>query len=151
MEAEQEGSGVQWGPAVAGGLIAGLVLLILPHGSPWAALTFFSPSIMGRTAPSGSHLLWPIWWLLHLVISVACGLAVAETVNRLRHEWAILVGGLVGALFYVVGLGLVSLWWPEWRGGELGVLLANVIFGLVAAAAYRGLLRRKRPESVVSS
>src|SRR5207248_11689730 len=40
--------GMQWGAALGAGLIAGVILLVVPRGSPWSSLTVFSPVIMGR-------------------------------------------------------------------------------------------------------
>jgi xanthine/uracil permease len=68
---------MQWRPWLGGSIIAGLVLLLVPQGSPWSGQTFFSPVVMGRNI------------------------------------------------------------------GTLGLPL----FGLVAAGAYRGLLRRKFADS----
>ena len=39
-------------PAMVAGLIAGMVLLIVPHASPWEGLTSFTPAIMGRVVPA---------------------------------------------------------------------------------------------------
>ena len=145
LEPEPSRTRIQWWPAIASGLIAGIVLLIVPHGSPWEALTFFSPSIMGRTPGAGTHLLLPVWWLLHLAISVPCGVLIAVVVAGLRPERAVLAGGLMGLVFYAAGFAAVTFRWSAWRGGELGALFANLLFGFVSAAAYVGLLRRKAP------
>ena len=134
---------LQWDAAVEAGFIAGLVLLVLPQGSPWSALTFFSPAIPGRPLPVSMAMSLLGVWIIHLLLSVLYGLIISRVVANLRREKAILTGGLAGLVLYVLNLGLVSFVWPALRGNEVAVALAHVVFGLVAAGAYRGLLRRK--------
>ena len=133
---------LQWGPAFGAGLIAGFILLIVPRGSPWSALTFFSPAIMGR---AGGLVAMPlvVVWLLHLGVAVIYGLIISRVVSALTQIRAVLTGGLVGLLLYLINLGVVSFWWPEVRGNEVSVLFTHVVFGLIAAAVYRGLLKRQ--------
>jgi hypothetical protein len=45
-------------------------------------------------------------------------------------------------LLYFLNFGCVSAFWPSLRGNEPAVLFAHVFFSMVAAGAYRGLLRR---------
>ena len=145
---EPENSGhLQWGPALGAGLIAGLVLLVAPRGSPWASLTFFSPMIMGRSVPPAMMLPLPVLWLIHLGVSVLYGLVISVAVSRLTSYRAILVGGAIGLLWYFVNWSIVSVCWPAWRVDEVPVLFTHVVFGLIAAGAYRGLLRRRQPAS----
>src|SRR5262249_19354232 len=133
---------VQWRAAVSASLLTGLFFLAIPRGSPWSGITSFSPAVLGRNL-TGEHVSLPETWLIHMGCSLIYGLIVCRVVAGLHQGRAILTGGLLGVVLYVVNFGIVSIWWPEIRGNEFGVLLTHVVFGLVAAAAYRGLLRRR--------
>ena len=132
-------------PALAAGFFAGLVLLIVPHASPWEGLTSFMPTIVGRTVPSS----WGVPSLgvvaMHLALSVIYGFIVSLVVMSIRQLWAVLVGGLVGLALYGVNLAIVSMWIPEMRANEVAVAVTHFVLGLIAAGLYRGLLRRKVP------
>jgi hypothetical protein len=132
---------VQWGYALASGIIAGLVLLIVPRGSPWSNLTFFTPTVMGRSALATQTSVAG-FWLVHVLISAFYGLLISLTVARLAQFRAILVGGLIGFVLYLLNFAVVNWFMPEYRGNEISVLFTHIVFGLVAAGAYRGLLRR---------
>src|SRR5215469_1300998 len=132
----------QWVAALGAGLIAGLVLLLVPHGSPWTGISFFSYVIMGRPLPSSVIMPLPVLCLVHLFISEIYGLVISAVVSRLRRSRAVLTGGIVGIGLYVVNLAVVSWALPSWRTHEIAVLFTHVVFGLIAGGAYRGLLRR---------
>lgn len=132
----------QWIPAVAAGLIPGVILLILPHASPWEGLTLFTPAIMGRQVP--------VSWgmnpfgvaVVHLALSLVYGLIISLTLTNVRQLRALWVGGAVGLGLYALNLAIVSLWIPSLHSDEVPVVLTHLVFGLVAAGAYRGLLPR---------
>jgi len=134
---------VQWGPALGSGLIAGGLLLIVPRGSPWSALTFFSPVVMGRAISTIFEMPLVVTWIIHLAISIIYALLICKAIAGLRQQRAILTGGIAGLILYVVNFGVVSMWWPEMRGSEVSVVFTHVVFGSIVGGAYRGLLRRR--------
>src|SRR6185436_12240638 len=140
---EPEDKELQWIPAIAAGLIAGLILLLVPGGSPWTSFTFFSRVIMGRIVPDGSSMPLPGAMMLHLDVSLVYGLVISLAVVRLRQWRAIVAGGVTALLLFLINFGVVSIWFPELAGNEPMVFLTHLVFGLLAAAAYRGLLRRR--------
>ena len=133
---------MQWGAALEASLIAGVVLLLVPRGSPWSSFTFFAPTVFGRSVA-------PLGWMLgataliHMAVSLVYGLLIARVVAGLRRRRAIVSGALMGLVLYVINFGLVSTFWPELRGSEVSVVFTHVVFGLIAAGAYRGLLKRR--------
>jgi LytS/YehU family sensor histidine kinase len=131
-------------PAVGAGLIAGAILLIVPHGSPWESLTFFSPIIMGRTIPGPLEMPLLLVWILHLVVSSLYGLTISRVVATLRWQRAFFTGALAGLVLYAISFGVVSALWPWLRGSEFSVVITHIVFGLITAGAYRGLLKRNR-------
>lgn len=130
-------------PAVAAGLIAGVILLIVPHGSPWAGITSLAPAILGRVVPAtwGVPAVGAIF--MHLALSLIYGVIISLAVINVRELRAVFMGGVVGLALYLLNLGTVSLCLPEMRGNEVSVIVTHGVFGLVAAGAYRGLLRRQ--------
>src|SRR5882762_9370318 len=112
---------MQYGSAVGAGIIAGAVFLLVPHGSPWSSLTFFSPVVLGRTLPSSAAMSLPMVWMVHMLVSIIYGLIVSRIVAGLTQERAILTGGLAGLFLYLVNLAFVSFLWPGMRGDEVGV------------------------------
>jgi hypothetical protein len=143
---EPEGHGrFQWAPALGAGLIASAILLVVPRGNPWAALTSFTPAIMGRPISPTTGFPLPAIWVAHLALAVIYGLIISRVIARLHGAAAILIGGLVGLLLYFANLGVVSILWPVRNGSELAVVSTHIVFGLIAAGVYRGLLRRKIP------
>jgi hypothetical protein len=132
-------------PATAAGLIAGAVLLIVPHASPWEGLTTFTPAVLGRVLPAS----WGVPAVgvaaLHLVLSVIYGFVISLAVINIHELRAVFMGGLVGLGLYLLNFGIVSAWLPELRANEVSVIITHGVFGLIAAGAYRGLLRRKVP------
>jgi hypothetical protein len=137
------------GPALGAGFIAGVILLIVPHGSPWSSLTFFSPVIMGRTVPGSVEIPLVLVSALHLAVSLVYGLIISRMVATLRRRRAFVTGALAGLVLYAINFGVVSAFWPSLRGGEFAVVVTHVVFGLITAGAYRGLLKRK-PEIPVA-
>jgi len=138
-----ENSHWQGMPAVISGLIAGVVLLIVPHASPWEGLTSFTPALMGRVVPH----LWDLGMfmtvVLHLVLAIIYAVLISFLVMHIRQMAAVLAGGVAGMVLYFLNLGVVSLSFPAMRGNEVSVFVTHFVFGLIAAGAYRGLLRRK--------
>jgi len=130
-------------PAVWAGLIAGVVLLIVPHASPWEGLTSFTPALMGRVVPQlwGLGIFMTI--VLHLILSIIYSVLISFAVINIRQMAAVLAGGIAGLVIYFLNLGAVSLWFPAMRGNEVSVFVTHFVFGLIAAGAYRGLLRRR--------
>jgi hypothetical protein len=132
----------QWGAACGAGLIAGLILLIIPRGSPWAELTFFAPVVMGRiVSPEfGSSFVSTV--VIHLAVSLVCGLVISRIVAAVTQLRALIVGGIAGLAIYLANYVIVSWWIPELGGNEMSVMFTHIVFGLIAGGAYRGLLRR---------
>lgn len=130
-------------PAVAGGLIGGVVLLVVPHASPWEGLTTFTPALMGRVVPETWGLGVFITVVLHLALSIVYGVVISFVVSHIRQMAAVLTGGALGLVLYFLNLGVVSTWFPAMLGNEVSVIVTHGVFGLIAAGAYRGLLRRK--------
>ncbi len=143
-----EKSHFQWLPAIEAGLISGIILLILPHASPWEGLTLFTPAIVGRVVPATWGMSNAGIIVLHLAISLIYGILVSLAVMNVRQLRAVLVGGVVGLVLYVISFGIVSLLVPDLRGNEFPVIITHIVFGLVAAGAYRGLLRRAIPAPI---
>lgn len=135
--------------ALGAGFIAGMVLLLVPRGSPWASITFFSAVAMGRPVPPGVGLPLPVVWAIHLGVSIIYGLIVSWAVSTLSQGRAILAGGAVGLFLNIVNVFVVTFAWPLWRGNEGSVLFTHIVFGLIAGGAYRGLLRRRPPAAMV--
>jgi hypothetical protein len=138
-----DGSRLNWRPAAGAGLIAGGILLLVPRGSPWSAFTFFEPVIMGRNIARIASVPLPVTWLLHLAISVLYGFIVSAAVVRLTKWRAILIGGFMGLVLYLLNFGIVSVFFPALVGAESLVAFTHIVFGLLAAGAYRGLLPRR--------
>ncbi len=132
-------------PAVWAGLIAGVVLLIVPHASPWEGLTSFTPALMGRVVPQMWGLGIFLTAVLHLALAIIYSVLISFVVSHIRQMAAVLAGGVTGLVLYFINLGVVSLCFPAMRGNEVSVFVTHVVFGLIAAGAYRGLLRRKIP------
>ena len=143
MTEPREAGHIQWPAAFGAGLIAGGILLFVPRGTPWSSVTFFTPIIMGRSLPVEETMPLILVWLIHIGISVAYGLIISGLVSRLTKARAVFVGGLIGLALYVVSLLAVYLFWKEWRGNEISAGFTHIVFGVIAAGAYRGLLQRK--------
>lgn len=130
-------------PAVWAGLIAGVVLLIVPHASPWEGLTSFTPALMGRVVPQMWGLGIFMTVILHLALAIIYGVLISFVVSHIRQMAAVITGGVAGLALYFINLGVVTSCFPAMRGNEVSVFVTHLVFGLIAAGAYRGLLRRK--------
>ena len=129
--------------AISAGLIAGVVLLVVPHASPWEGLTSFTPALMGRVVPSTWGLGIFMTVVLHLLLSIIYAVLISFAVMNIRQMAAVVTGGVAGVALYLLNLGAVTLLFPAMRGSEVSVFVTHAVFGLIAAGAYRGLLRRK--------
>ena len=98
---------------------------------------------MGRMLPLTGGIPLMLVWVMHLAISVLYALIISAIVANLHRERAILTGGLAGLVLYFLNLGIVSLVWPQLRAPEVPIIFTHIVFGLLAAGAYRGLLKRK--------
>lgn len=149
LEPEPDDS-LQWKPALWAGFIPGMILLMVPNGSPWSSLTFFSPVIMGRMVQDPS-LPTAFVWALQLGLSMVYGLMIARAVSFLAGGRAIIGGGAIGLVLYGINCAVVTVFFPAWTGSESPVILTHVAFGLISAGVYRGLLRRSAVAANVSA
>jgi Na+-translocating ferredoxin:NAD+ oxidoreductase RnfD subunit len=108
------------------------VLLVVPSGSPWERMSFFSRVILGRAIPATPQI--PLVALYALII--------ARVISGLRKGRAFFAGALTGLLLYLANFAAVSAFWPRLCGDEVAVVFTHIVFGLIAAGAYSGLLNR---------
>jgi hypothetical protein len=77
------------------------------------------------------------------MLSVLYSLIISRVVIGVTQLRAVLTGGMVGLFLYLINLAIISFGIPALRGNEVSVAFTHIVFGLIAAGAYRGLLRRK--------
>ena len=109
------------------------------------------PAILGRIVPAawGMSMLGVI--VLHLVLSLIYGFIISLAVMNVHQLRAVVLGGIVGLALYLVNYGIVAMWLPSMKGNEVSVIVTHIVFGLIAAGVYRGLLRRRVPASTTSN
>lgn len=134
---------LQFQAVLGAGFIAGLVLMIVPRASPWSALTFAAPVIMGRVIPEEWGMPVLLTKALHLVLSVAYGFLISLVVMRITQLRAVLAGAAAGLVLYALNYGAIIAWFPQLRGDEATVIFSHLVFGGIAGGAYRGLLKRR--------
>lgn len=129
-----------WAAAAKAGLIAGIIFLVMPQGSPWASLTIASGAAMGRPVPGNVAL----GLVLQMILALGYTFPIAWATRFVRSWRGILVGGAIGLVLYFVNYGVVRLAWPDFSGSETRVLFTHVVFGMFAAALYKGMTARSR-------
>src|SRR5437660_12870603 len=97
----------QWPAALGAGFIAGIILLVIPRGSPWESLTFLAPVIMGRIVPPELGISLFSTYVLHMALSLVYGLIISWVITSVTRLWSIVVGGFVGLVLYLINLGVV--------------------------------------------
>ena len=130
----------QPGKALAAGLIAAAILIVVPRGSPWGGLAFSEPVVMGRHFP-GVPL--GLIWLTQLGLGIVYGFIICRLIAAYRIRRALVTSALAGLVLYVVNLAVVSLIWKSAPQNEFSVVVTHLVFALITAGAYRGLLRRR--------
>src|SRR5690242_7737989 len=115
---------LQWSAALGAGLIVGGIFLVVPRGSPWSSVTFFSPLVMGRPLPSALQIPLFALWLIHMGVAVVYGLIISRIVAGLTQLRAVITGGVVGLFLYLLNLLLISILLPQMSGNEISVLFA---------------------------
>jgi hypothetical protein len=140
-------SSIRWKRAVQVGLGVGAIMFLLTRGIPWVGSGAINPAIMGREVAPGQEAT-PLFSFgvigLHLVVSVLYALIIAPIVHGFRPWTAGAVGAVVGLVLYFINYALAGMIMEsaitqrEWPSIAL-----HIIFGIVAAEAYKGFVRRE--------
>src|SRR5688500_755726 len=135
---EEHRRAVDFKAAMGAGLLIGLLIALFPRGSPWSGMTFFSPTVMGRTLiePGGSFLLS---LFAHLALSLGYAIIIGLVVDKLRRVKAVIAGGIVGAVLFLVNWATFNFLVTDGTTRETVVLFTHLAFGLITAGAYKGL------------
>src|SRR5690242_3777799 len=102
----QDGGRFQLWPALAAGLIGGVILLLVPRGSPWSGISFFSSVIMGRPVPAAVLMPLPVACLVHLALAELYGLIISWFVNNVTQGRAFVTGVVIGLVLYLANLAI---------------------------------------------
>lgn len=149
-------STINWSAAVWSGIIAGLVFMalemmlvpLLQGGSPWGPPRMIAAIGLGKEVlpPPATFdaVILMVAMLIHLALAIVYGLIQALIIQRLSMGMAIAAGAVFGLVLYLVNFyGFTALfpWFAMARGGLS--IFVHIVFGVVAALAYKGMLRRK--------
>lgn len=148
--------GVDWKAAAGAGLIAGAIFLVLEMmmvpmfmgGSPWGPPRMIGAMAMGQEVlppPATFNLaVVMVAMVIHFVLSVAFAAALALIIARLGSGMALIVGAAFGLVLYLVNFYVMTAVFPWFAEARNWVsIFAHIVFGLVAAAAYVKLARRR--------
>ncbi len=147
-----------WRAAAIAGIAAGVVYLFvelialwLMGESPWGPPRMIAAIVMGRdvlsqAVPGAGAVLAAL--VVHFVLAILFGLILAGIMAPFSFDSSFGMASLAGALFgvavYVIdfyGMTRVFPWFAEARGSLS--FLAHMVFGLVAADAYRKLEKKE--------
>ena len=124
--------------ALGAGLAVGLLIAFFPSGSPWSGITFFSPTVMGRTMGEPGSSFWAAM-LPHLALAIGYAIIIGLAVQRLRQVKAVLAGAVVGCVLFLINWAVFKFLVADTAGRESVVLFTHLAFGLMCAGAYKGL------------
>jgi hypothetical protein len=141
-----------WRAAAVGGFFAGAVLLVLGGiamwdmgGNPGEALRMVSAVLLGRdvvihAAPIDAGIVLTAL-IVHILLSLAMGFVLATIMALFTLDSSIGMASIVGAVFgaavYWVNFHAMTRvfpWFVDARGWM--AVVANIVFGLIAAEAY---------------
>lgn len=140
---------VRWKRAIQVGLGVGAIMFLLTRGIPWVGSGAIDPAIMGREISPGEEAT-PMFSFsvagLHLIVSVLYALIIAPIVHGFRPFLAGAVGAVIGLVLYFINYALAGMMMEEAiTQREWPAIALHVIFGIVAAEAYKGFVRQERP------
>ena len=144
---------VRWKRALQAGLIVGAIIFLLTRGIPWVGSGAINPAVMGREIAPGSEAT-PMFFFgvmsLHFIVSALYALIIAPIVHGFKPFAAGAVGAVVGLVLYFISYALAGMFMEipanqrEWPS-----LAIHIIFGIVCAETYKGMVRRRRPVPVM--
>ena len=135
---EEHRRALDFNAALSAGLVIGLLIVLFPRGSPWSGMTFFSPTVMGRTLPElGGSFLLSLGAQLALAIGYA--IIIGLIVDKIRRVKAVIAGGVIGAVLFLLNWAVFKFLVTDGTTRESLVLFTHVAFGLMTAGAYKGL------------
>jgi hypothetical protein len=139
---------VRWNRALQAGLIVGAIMFLLTRGIPWVGSGAIDPAVMGREISPGKEAT-PMFFFgvmsIHFLVAAAYGLIIAPIVHGFRPWVAGAVGAVVGLVLYFISYavtGMVVETQADLR--EWPSIAMHVIFGIVCAETYKGMVRRRR-------
>lgn len=138
VEEDRRDRRIDFKSALGAGLVVGLLIALFPRGSPWAGLTFFSPTVMGRSmGEPGSSFTAAL--LPHLALSIGYAIIIGLVVERLRRFKAVLAGAAVACVLFLMNWAVFTFLVQDGVGRESVVFFTHLAFGLMCAGAYKGL------------
>lgn len=148
---------IDWSAAIWAGIIAGVVFMMLemimvtlfmPDGSPWGPPRMIAAIVMGQDVlpPPATFAVAPMMaaMVLHFILSIIYAIILAFIVNRFGLGIAAIIGLVFGLILYLVnfyGFTAVFPWFAMGRGWIS--IFAHLMFGLIAALAYKWLQKPK--------
>jgi hypothetical protein len=138
---------VDWRAAIIASVVAGIVFLLIQMigqamingGSIWTFPRYVAAIIMGEEVLLGdlNVAVILVGIVLHLVLAIIFGLILAGII----HEWDLLVGIIVGALFglalYAINYYTMNRFFPWFYPVTTWLdITAHVLFGITAGAIY---------------
>jgi uncharacterized membrane protein YagU involved in acid resistance len=146
---------VRWSAVAYAGIAAGILSTIVQIVL-WFVFTDALPAILFRDARftaaivMGRGALSPletfdvqvmlVATLVHFALSVAYGLILSRLIARLRTTSSLLVGAVFGLCLYIVNMHGFTIFFPWFDATRDWItVVAHVIFGVTAAAAYKAL------------
>lgn len=144
---------VRWKRALQAGLIVGAIMFLLTRGIPWAGSGAINPAVMGREIAPGEAAT-PMFFFgvmsLHFIVAALYGLIIAPIVHGFKPWAAGAVGAVVGLVLYFISYAIAGMMMEvlasqrEWPS-----LIIHIIFGIVCAETYKGMVRRRRVAPVL--
>lgn len=139
---------VKWSRALQAGLIVGAIMFLLTRGIPWVGSGAINPAVMGREIAPGQEAT-PMFFFgvmsIHFLVAAAYGLLIAPIVHSFRPFLAGAVGAVVGLVLYFISYAIAGMiidtpaTQREWQS-----IAIHIIFGIVCAETYKGMVRRRR-------
>ena len=144
---------VRWKRALQAGLIVGAIMFLLTRGIPWVGSGAINPAVMGREIAPGEAAT-PMFFFgvmsLHFIVAALYGLIIASIVHGFKPWAAGAVGAVVGLVLYFISYAIAGMMMEvlasqrEWPS-----LIIHIIFGIVCAETYKGMVRRRRVAPVL--
>ena len=144
---------VRWKRALQAGLIVGAIMFLLTRGIPWVGSGAINPAVMGREVAPGQEAT-PMFFFgvmsLHFIVAALYGLIISPIVHGFRPFLAGAVGSVVGLVLYFMSYAIAGMVMDvpanqrEWPS-----LVIHVIFAIICAETYKGMVRRRRDVPVM--